>query len=232
MDAKDVTASALFHVATGAEWEHATWLGTYAPESLEGDGFIHCSTATQHTPVANALFAGRCDLVLLLIDPTRLGPEHFEGADREGRPFPHVLGPVNLEAVFEAAPYRPGGDGRFAPTRRRAGSTRRRRDPAGGEGTGERGDVELPGAVVGRRWMGAGPVPRPQDPPPCRPRDLDPRIRPTCAVRTPPRLDLRLAAPEHTLSPWDGNRIELPYHQVWARVGPRREVVGFAADPR
>jgi uncharacterized protein (DUF952 family) len=83
---------------------------------LIDDGFIHCATAAQHAAVANARFTGRTDLVLLLIDADRLASEvRFEHADTGGWPFPHVYGPVNRDAVFEAAPYQPGADGQFHP---------------------------------------------------------------------------------------------------------------------
>jgi uncharacterized protein (DUF952 family) len=107
--------SVLFHVATRRDWERASRVGSYAAASLDRDGFVHCATAAQHAAVANARFAGRADLVLLLIDASRLDAEvRFEQAEA-GQAFPHVYGPVNLDAVFEAAPYRPGADGRFHP---------------------------------------------------------------------------------------------------------------------
>src|SRR6266542_3362531 len=108
--------SVVFHIAAQRDWERAMRVGSYAAASLDGDGFVHCSTAAQHAAVANARFAGRADLVLLLIDVARLAAEvRFEQAEAGGQAFPHVYGPVNLDAVFEATPYRPGADGRFHP---------------------------------------------------------------------------------------------------------------------
>jgi hypothetical protein len=45
--------------------------------------------------------------------------------------------------------------------------------------------------------------------------------------------DLRLAAPGQSLPPWDGSRIQSPFHQVWARRGPGRPSTPeeFAGDP-
>ena len=107
----------IFHIAARSDWEHAVGCGTYATGSVRREGFIHCSTADRHAAVANRLFAGRTDLVLLLIDTDRLASEvRFEQADAASEAFPHVYGTVNLDAVFEAAaPYRPGADGRFQP---------------------------------------------------------------------------------------------------------------------
>lgn len=67
--------SVLFHLAARREWEQATRAGGYAPASLHDHGFLRCSTAAQHAAVANARFAGRGDLVLLLIDTDKLAEE-------------------------------------------------------------------------------------------------------------------------------------------------------------
>jgi uncharacterized protein (DUF952 family) len=108
--------SVLFHIATGRDWERAADTGTYTTESLHRDGIIGCSSTAQHAEVANHRFTGRTDLVPLLIDTDRLQSEvRLEQADADGRPVLGVDGPVNLDAVFEAAPYRPGADGRFHP---------------------------------------------------------------------------------------------------------------------
>jgi uncharacterized protein (DUF952 family) len=108
--------SVIFHIATGRDWERATSSRTYTTESMHRQGVIGCFSPAQHAAAANQLFAGRTDLVLLLIDTDRLAPEvRFEGADAHGQPVPRVYGPVNLDAVFEATPYRPGADGRFHP---------------------------------------------------------------------------------------------------------------------
>ena len=71
-----------------------------------------------HLP-ANRLYAGRADLVLLRIDPARLGaPVRWEPGvptDPESMVFPHLYGPLPVEAVTSVTPYRPQPDGSFAP---------------------------------------------------------------------------------------------------------------------
>ncbi len=62
--------------------------------------------------MANALFRGRRDLVLLVIDPDILQAEiRFDVVD-DGL-YPHVYGPLNLDAVTAAREFPPDARGRF-----------------------------------------------------------------------------------------------------------------------
>ena len=66
------TTARITHVAERDAWVSAQEGGTYAAPSLEREGFIHCSTPWQVVRVANLIMPGRDDLVLLVIDPSRL----------------------------------------------------------------------------------------------------------------------------------------------------------------
>ncbi len=93
--------------------------GEVRPESLHNAGFVHLSAPSQvHLP-ANRLFCGRADLVLLHIDPDRLGsPLRWEpgvATDPQAMLFPHLYGPLPVAAVIDVSDYRPGPDGTFAP---------------------------------------------------------------------------------------------------------------------
>lgn len=101
----------IFHLAEGRHWEEAQRAGSYqrstADRTLEDEGFIHCADEDQIAGVAAAFFAGRADLVLLVIDPSRLTSvvrrERPAGSDQD---FPHLYGPLNLDAVVEVRPFR------------------------------------------------------------------------------------------------------------------------------
>ena len=108
----------LVHLCSRDEWDQARSVGERWPDSLGEVGFVHLSAQHQvHLP-ANRLFAGRVDLVLLYLDPDLLGaPVRWEpGApgDPASMLFPHLYGPVPVDAVVEVRQYRPGPDGRFA----------------------------------------------------------------------------------------------------------------------
>ena len=63
---------------------------------------------------ANRYYAGRGDLVLVCIDTERLKSElRWETAASIGQDFPHIYGPLNLDAVTQALEFKPGADGTF-----------------------------------------------------------------------------------------------------------------------
>jgi uncharacterized protein (DUF952 family) len=229
--------SVIFHIATQQHWERASRAGVYTTASLREDGFIHGATATQHATVANKLFAGRADLVLLLIDTDTLSSEiRFERSDTDNEAFPHVYGPVDLDAIFEATPYRPGPDGRFHPHEEASGFA------AHGAATLQetaRRVLRVMAGFPGAWWVAGGWA---------LDLFLGHKTRPHADVELSVLAadqwalfghlrgwDLRLAAPGSSLPAWDGSWIQPPFHQVWARRGP---VPGcpagpdeFAADP-
>ena len=112
----------ILHLASNDAWLAAAENGLYRADSLSTEGFIHCSKASQIVGVANAFYHGQHGLVLLLIDPSKLKPvlkweppaEPEPTHAREGELFPHVYGPLNLDAVVKVIPFEPGADGSFS----------------------------------------------------------------------------------------------------------------------
>lgn len=107
----------LLHMTTARQWRAATERGSYSAPSLVEAGFIHLSTVDQVQLPANALFPGRTDIVLLWIDTDLLvAPLRWEPGqpgDPDGMLFPHLYGPIEVEAVLTVTPYPAGPDGRF-----------------------------------------------------------------------------------------------------------------------
>jgi uncharacterized protein (DUF952 family) len=93
--------------------------GTYAPGSLLDEGFIHCSTIAQVIDTANRLYRGHDDLILLLIDESRLEAElKYEEpammrAESAGELFPHLYGELIVDAVVRVVELRCEADGSF-----------------------------------------------------------------------------------------------------------------------
>ena len=93
------------HIAERSALATAEASGRYVAPSLEHEGFIHCSTPWQVVRIANGIFAGRDDLVLLVIDPSALQADVvFENCEGGIEPFPHVHGEIAVEAVVGVWP--------------------------------------------------------------------------------------------------------------------------------
>lgn len=107
----------IFHIATRQVWAQAAPTGCYRPTSLEQEGFIHCSTATQLLGVANRFYRGQFDLVVLTVAADRVTAPIVYEAPAEDRTsaerFPHLYGPLNTDAVVAVTPFLPAGDGSF-----------------------------------------------------------------------------------------------------------------------
>lgn len=104
----------ILHIATGPAWEAACAAGSYTADSLATEGFIHCSDPGQVTAVANRLFLGRTDLVLMQIDASKLeAPVRYENLEGGVELFPHVYGPLPLGAIVRTIAFTPNADGRF-----------------------------------------------------------------------------------------------------------------------
>lgn len=112
----------IYHITSREAWDAAQEHGQYVASSLISEGFIHASTSTQVLPAAEKFYKGQAGLVLLVIDSTRLSSRlkwepPFDGAPPPGAPpadlFPHIYGPINLEAIVQVLDFEPGADGKF-----------------------------------------------------------------------------------------------------------------------
>ena len=96
----------IYHITTDSTWNNAREIGVYTVPSLKEEGFIHCSQQNQLADVKQRYFEGRNDLLLLSIDTDKLtSPFIFEWSPSVQDTFPHVYGPINVDAVVEVSPY-------------------------------------------------------------------------------------------------------------------------------
>jgi uncharacterized protein (DUF952 family) len=103
----------IFHLAIDEAWTAARAAGTYTVSTLGMDlaevGFIHCSQAEQVAGVYERFYRDvAAPLVLLTIDTDLLAsPWQLDPVGAEPMPFPHIYGPLNVDAVISAEPFRP-----------------------------------------------------------------------------------------------------------------------------
>ena len=99
----------LFHLALKGDWEQARETGIYQWSTrgmrLVEVGFIHCSWQEQVAKTFERFYADAGDVLLLEIDPTRLTAPLRADAIPTGELFPHLYGPLPIEAVRRFTPY-------------------------------------------------------------------------------------------------------------------------------
>jgi glutathione S-transferase len=124
----------IYHLALAEEWQEAQRQGSYRRStrglSLEQVGFIHASRADQLAATYRRFYGDAGPVTLLTIDPQRLtaplryepapqgggdagsersaeagGEGSGEGGEKGSELFPHIYGPLPLEAVLNAEPF-------------------------------------------------------------------------------------------------------------------------------
>jgi uncharacterized protein (DUF952 family) len=94
-------------------WEAARAVGYYLPADYGAEGFIHASTPRQLPAVALKHYRGRPNLVLLYVDADSVRAEiRYEGR-AGGEQYPHIYGPLNLDAVIDAIEVTANADGAY-----------------------------------------------------------------------------------------------------------------------
>ncbi|CAO5246793.1 DUF952 domain-containing protein [Frankia sp. AgKG'84/4] len=122
--ANEADEQVICHLVGRSAW--AVGAAAYRPASLGTDGFIHFSTPEQVAATANRFYQGRDDLLLVIVDPSRLhAPLRWEppaaptaaptaAPPSAGELFPHLYGPIDAGAVAAVVPFPPAADGTFA----------------------------------------------------------------------------------------------------------------------
>ena len=105
----------IYHVARRVEWQAAAGSAVYAPAAFASDGFIHLCEAGSIEGVGSRYFRGQEGLVLLQVDPLRVqAPIRYEDLLGGGLAYPHIYGPLNVDAVDAVIPFPPNPDGTFS----------------------------------------------------------------------------------------------------------------------
>jgi uncharacterized protein (DUF952 family) len=103
----------ILHITPRLDWQQAQSLGYYEADSLLSEGFIHCSDPHQAVDSANRFFWGQANLVLLCINTAALQAELRYDPIQTGDLFPHLYGPLNLDAVVQVLDFPPKENGEF-----------------------------------------------------------------------------------------------------------------------
>jgi uncharacterized protein (DUF952 family) len=103
----------ILHIVKREQWEKAKLKGVYRGDTLDSQGFIHCSTSKQIVKVANVLYRAQKGLMLLYIDTSKVQSKiRYESAGSEEL-YPHIYGSLNIDAVIKVAYFEPTRNGKF-----------------------------------------------------------------------------------------------------------------------
>ena len=108
----------IFHIALTEDWEAAKRAGEYRVSTrgrgLDDVGFIHGSFRDQVERIGSFHYATTPEPVIVLdIDTRRLkAPVRIENLEGGSELFPHIYGPLPIDAVGRTIPATAGG-GRF-----------------------------------------------------------------------------------------------------------------------
>jgi len=89
----------IYHIVLPEKWASVKDGSSYEAESLATEGFIHCSYDHQLDGVIERYYAAAAELVILKLDTDKLTSKLVEEPSTGGEIYPHIYGPVQLDAV-------------------------------------------------------------------------------------------------------------------------------------
>jgi len=107
-----MSAALIFHVCPAEAWEAAIVSGAYHGSADDTrDGYLHFSGGGQVRESVAKHRAGQTGLVMLVVDPDVLGDALRWELSRGGALFPHLYGPLPVDAPGQVTPLPLGDDG-------------------------------------------------------------------------------------------------------------------------
>lgn len=106
--------SRIFHLMAERDWEKTRGALHWRPDSLDEEGFIHCSRdEEQALRVVARLYSDRTDMLALEVDTEKLDYPVVPEPSRSGEIYPHIYGPLNMSAVVMVWRVSPDGKGGY-----------------------------------------------------------------------------------------------------------------------
>ncbi|MCB1025712.1 MAG: DUF952 domain-containing protein [Acidobacteria bacterium] len=89
----------IYHIVLPEVWGKIKGADSYEAESLETEGFIHCSFAGQLDAVLERYYSDAESVVILEIDSEKLTSKLVNEPSTNDEIYPHIYGAINLNAV-------------------------------------------------------------------------------------------------------------------------------------
>lgn len=91
----------IYHIVLPEVWAQFNEKDFYEAESLQTEGFIHCSFAEQIDGVLQRYYKGVEKVLLLTIEPEKLTSKLVNEPSTNNEIYPHIYGQINREAIVE-----------------------------------------------------------------------------------------------------------------------------------
>ena len=92
----------IYHIVLPEIWEKSKNEKFYEAESLQSEGFIHCSFADQIEAVLKRYYKAAEKVFILEIEPKLLISKLVAEPSTNNEMYPHVYGRINREAIIKA----------------------------------------------------------------------------------------------------------------------------------
>lgn len=89
----------IYHIVLPEIWENFKDQEEYEAESLQTEGFIHCSFAEQLDGVLQRYYQGAEKVLILSLDAEKLTSKLVNEASTNNEIYPHIYGKINKSAI-------------------------------------------------------------------------------------------------------------------------------------
>ncbi|CAN5749748.1 DUF952 domain-containing protein [soil metagenome] len=91
----------IYHIVTPEVWGNFKNKDFYEAESLQTEGFIHCSFADQLEGVLERYYSSTKKVLILTIEPEKLTSELINEPSTNDEIYPHIYGKINRDAIID-----------------------------------------------------------------------------------------------------------------------------------
>jgi uncharacterized protein (DUF952 family) len=89
----------IYHIVLPEMWEKFKDEPFYEHESLQSEGFIHCSYRNQLEEVLERYYKNEKRVLILHVSPARLAADLISERSTGGEVYPHIYGKINQTAI-------------------------------------------------------------------------------------------------------------------------------------
>ncbi len=102
----------IYLLSSQAEYQQALDNGSLVRDSLQSEGFIHAAPRSQLNRIANKYYQDKVQPLILVVDKKLISPQ-VKWEPATGGLYPHIYGPLNINAVTQAEKISLADDGNF-----------------------------------------------------------------------------------------------------------------------